>query len=168
VQDYEESNPATHKGLNLHTMSMAALYAHFGLDAQTVDFIGHSLALHSRDTYLDQPAAATVAKVKLYHDSLTRYDGLTSPYIYPRYGLGELPQVCMQRSPPLCPPTHPLHHTHHAAVSFPPRLLLKAAAAAATTTLPRLPASCVAGLCAAECCVRWHLHAAQGGRGCRV
>jgi hypothetical protein len=32
-------------------------------------------------------------KIKLYHDSLLRYDGLTSPYIYPRYGLGELPQV---------------------------------------------------------------------------
>lgn len=32
-------------------------------------------------------------KIKLYHDSLTRYEGLTSPYIYPRYGLGELPQV---------------------------------------------------------------------------
>jgi len=31
-------------------------------------------------------------QVKLYHDSLVRYDGLTSPYIYPRYGLGELPQ----------------------------------------------------------------------------
>jgi Rab GDP dissociation inhibitor len=34
-----------------------------------------------------------VEKIKLYHDSLLRYDGLTSPYIYPRYGLGELPQV---------------------------------------------------------------------------
>lgn len=46
VQDYDERNPSTYKGLNLHTMSMAALYTHFGLDAQTVDFIGHALALH--------------------------------------------------------------------------------------------------------------------------
>jgi len=45
------------------------------------------------DNYLDQPALPTVEKIKLYHDSLLRYDGLTSPYIYPRYGLGELPQV---------------------------------------------------------------------------
>lgn len=45
------------------------------------------------DAYLDQPALPTVEKIKLYHDSLLRYDGLTSPYIYPRYGLGELPQV---------------------------------------------------------------------------
>jgi len=46
VQDYDEKNPATYKGLNLYTMPMSALYAHFGLDAQTIDFIGHALALH--------------------------------------------------------------------------------------------------------------------------
>lgn len=45
------------------------------------------------DKYLNEPALPTVLKIKLYHDSLTRYDGLLSPYIYPRYGLGELPQV---------------------------------------------------------------------------
>lgn len=93
VQDYDEKNPATYKGLNLHAMTMAQLYQHFGLDAQTVDFIGHALALHRDDSYIDQPALPTALKIKLYHDSLTRYDGLTSPYIYPRYGLGELPQV---------------------------------------------------------------------------
>ena len=31
--------------------------------------------------------------MQLYHESLYRYAGLTSPYIYPRYGLGELPQA---------------------------------------------------------------------------
>jgi Rab GDP dissociation inhibitor len=34
-----------------------------------------------------------VLKVKLYYDSMMRYEGLTSPYIYPLYGLGELPQA---------------------------------------------------------------------------
>lgn len=46
VQDFDEKNPATYKGLNLYSMPMSALYAHFGLDAQTIDFIGHALALH--------------------------------------------------------------------------------------------------------------------------
>lgn len=31
--------------------------------------------------------------VKLYAESLARFQG-NSPYIYPMYGLGELPQVC--------------------------------------------------------------------------
>ena len=34
-----------------------------------------------------------VLQVKLYYESMMRYEGLTSPYIYPLYGLGELPQV---------------------------------------------------------------------------
>ncbi len=38
----------------------------------------------------------TVEKIKLYHESLMRFydQGIRSPYIYPLYGLGELPQVC--------------------------------------------------------------------------
>lgn len=44
-------------------------------------------------SYLSQPALETVQKIQLYHGSLFRYDGLNSPYLYPRYGLGELPQV---------------------------------------------------------------------------
>ena len=32
-------------------------------------------------------------KIKLYYESMMRYEGLTSPYIYPLYGLGELPQA---------------------------------------------------------------------------
>ena len=39
-------------------------------------------------------ALPTVLKIKLYHESLTRFEGTRSPYIYPLYGLGELPQVC--------------------------------------------------------------------------
>lgn len=37
----------------------------------------------------------TVEKIKLYHESLMRFydQGIRSPYIYPLYGLGELPQV---------------------------------------------------------------------------
>lgn len=40
-----------------------------------------------------QPALETVLKIKLYYDSMMRYEGLKSPYIYPLYGLGELPQA---------------------------------------------------------------------------
>ncbi len=45
------------------------------------------------DTYMMEPALPTVLKIKLYHESLTRFEGTLSPYIYPLYGLGELPQA---------------------------------------------------------------------------
>ena len=40
-----------------------------------------------------EPALPTVLKIKLYYESVTRFAGVLSPYIYPLYGLGELPQV---------------------------------------------------------------------------
>lgn len=72
---------------------MINLYDHFGLEPMTIDFIGHALALYPDDSYLHLPALSTVKKIKLYHDSLMRFEGTKSPYIYPRYGLGELPQA---------------------------------------------------------------------------
>ena len=39
------------------------------------------------------PAWPTVQKIKLYYESLMRFESASSPYIYPLYGLGELPQV---------------------------------------------------------------------------
>lgn len=46
VQDYDESDPKTHKGLDLNRMTMAELYKHYDLTEDTQDFIGHALALH--------------------------------------------------------------------------------------------------------------------------
>ncbi|KAG2453118.1 hypothetical protein HYH02_002448 [Chlamydomonas schloesseri] len=93
VQDYDEADPKTHKGLDLHRMTMAELYKYYDLTEDTQDFIGHALALHRDDAYLTQSALPTVLRIKLYHESLFRYEGLNSPYLYPRYGLGELPQA---------------------------------------------------------------------------
>eukprot|EP00898_Chlorokybus_atmophyticus_P006062 jgi/Chlat1/6457/Chrsp45S05961 len=92
VQDYDESNPKTHQGMDLTAMTMKAVFDKFGLVEDTIDFIGHALALHREDSYLNQPAMATVLRIKLYAESLERF-GAGSPYIYPLYGLGELPQA---------------------------------------------------------------------------
>jgi len=59
VQEYDAANPATHKGYDLRSMPMAALYKAYGLDPMTVDFIGHALALHRRHLALPRRGPAT-------------------------------------------------------------------------------------------------------------
>ncbi|KAJ8666439.1 hypothetical protein QAD02_008101 [Eretmocerus hayati] len=49
-----------------------------------------SMRLHRNDDYISQSAMITIRRIKLYSDSLARYG--KSPYLYPLYGLGELPQ----------------------------------------------------------------------------
>ncbi|XP_058184982.1 guanosine nucleotide diphosphate dissociation inhibitor At5g09550 [Rhododendron vialii] len=92
VQDYEENDPKSHEGLDLNKVTARDVISKYGLEDDTVDFIGHALALHKDDSYLDQPATDFVKRVKLYPESLARFAG-GSPYIYPLYGLGELPQA---------------------------------------------------------------------------
>lgn len=92
VQDYEENDPKSHEGLDLNKVTARELITKYGLEDDTIDFIGHALALHIDDSYLDEPAMDFVKRMKLYAESLARFQG-GSPYIYPLYGLGELPQA---------------------------------------------------------------------------
>eukprot|EP00210_Caulerpa_lentillifera_P006917 g6614.t1 len=93
VQSYDMSKEGIHEGLNLNQMTMAQLYQYYQLEDATIEFIGHALALHANEDYINEAALPTVLKIKLYHDSLMRFAGMRSPYIYPLYGLGELPQA---------------------------------------------------------------------------
>nr|CCC89855.1 putative RAB GDP dissociation inhibitor alpha [Trypanosoma congolense IL3000] len=88
---YDQNNPKTHKGYNLHTMTMAQLYKEYGIGNDTIDFVGHAVALHTNDDYLNRPAIETVKRCKLYEESFNMYS--QSPYVYPLYGSGELPQA---------------------------------------------------------------------------
>lgn len=90
VQDYREDDPKTWKDVDPNNTTMAQVYDKFGLDKNTADFTGHALALHRDDEYLTKPCSDTIRRIKLYSDSLARYG--KSPYLYPMYGLGELPQ----------------------------------------------------------------------------
>ena len=71
---------------------MKDVYDKFGLEPTTRDFVGHSMALYHDDSYINQPGMAQdcVQRIRLYVNSMARYG--KSPYIYPLYGLGELPQ----------------------------------------------------------------------------
>jgi len=90
VGEYEEEDPKTHKGYDLKKKTAAELFKEYGLADQTIEFIGHAMALYQNDDYLKQPALETVKRVRLYGESVLRYGN--SPYIYPLYGLGEMPQ----------------------------------------------------------------------------
>lgn len=90
VQDFKEEDPKTWKDFDPSTANAQALYDKFGLDKNTQDFTGHALALYRDDDYLNDKAITMIRRIKLYSDSLARYG--KSPYLYPMYGLGELPQ----------------------------------------------------------------------------
>ncbi|KAF2124938.1 rab GTPase activator [Dothidotthia symphoricarpi CBS 119687] len=92
VGAYKEDDPASHKGLDTQSCTMKEVYDKFGLEPSTRDFVGHAMALYQTDDYIDQQGAANEAiqRIRLYVNSMARYG--KSPYIYPLYGLGELPQ----------------------------------------------------------------------------
>jgi len=91
VGECDEKDAKKNKqGWDLSKTTARDVFKHFGLSAETIDFLGHAMALHNNDAYLDQPAFETVNRVRLYGESVLRWGN--SPYIYPLYGLGELPQ----------------------------------------------------------------------------
>ncbi|CAO3600365.1 unnamed protein product [Absidia cylindrospora] len=90
IQNYKADDESTHEGVDLETITMGDLYKKFELEPETQDLIGHAMALQLDDAYLKHTARPTIDKIILYIGSMARYG--KSPYIYPLYGLGELPQ----------------------------------------------------------------------------
>lgn len=50
--------PQTWRNWDLSRMTMHELYTQFGLDVQTIDFVGHAVALHANDGYMMQARMA--------------------------------------------------------------------------------------------------------------
>ena len=90
ISSYKEDDLSTHQGLDLDKNTMDEVYYKFGLGNSTKEFIGHAMALWTNDDYLQQPARPSFERILLYCQSVARYG--KSPYLYPMYGLGELPQ----------------------------------------------------------------------------
>uniref|UniRef100_A0A6N2LNN0 Guanosine nucleotide diphosphate dissociation inhibitor n=1 Tax=Salix viminalis TaxID=40686 RepID=A0A6N2LNN0_SALVM len=78
VQNYEDSDPKTHEGMDLTRVTTRELIAKYGLDDNTMDFIGHALALHRDDRYLNEPALDTVKRMKVEFDEEGKVAGVTS------------------------------------------------------------------------------------------
>uniref|UniRef100_H2MNQ6 Rab GDP dissociation inhibitor n=2 Tax=Oryzias latipes TaxID=8090 RepID=H2MNQ6_ORYLA len=90
VANFDENDPKTFEGVDPKATTMRDVYKKFDLGQDVIDFTGHALALYRTDDYLDVPCLETINRIKLYSESLARYG--KSPYLYPLYGLGELPQ----------------------------------------------------------------------------
>jgi len=89
VQQYNEADAKTHQGVPPSTQT-AEVFKKFGLEPGTQDFIGHAMCLFLDDSYKEQPWSVAFKAMGLYTTSIARWG--KSPYIYPLYGLGELPQ----------------------------------------------------------------------------
>jgi len=91
VMGYDPKDSKTYGKYDLTKMKMKDFYYEYGLAEETIDFLGHAVACYFDDSYIDKPGVEAVLRMKLYYESLAMYG--KSPYIYPLYGLGELPQV---------------------------------------------------------------------------
>jgi len=91
VQNFDFNDRNTWKDIDPNMTTSQKLFEKFGLDSDTAEFTGHALALYCDDEYLSKPCGDLITRVRLYSGSLARYG--KSPYLYPLYGLGELPQA---------------------------------------------------------------------------
>ncbi|KAM0680080.1 hypothetical protein GINT2_001772 [Glugoides intestinalis] len=69
-----------------------------GLSNESMDFIGHAIALNLDDKYLERPALITYKNIFRYVSSIACYENSDSPYIYPLYGLSELCQAFARKA----------------------------------------------------------------------
>lgn len=90
IMNWEDEKKDTHQEIDPRRHTMLQVFEKFGLQEGTIDFIGHAVALHTNDDYLRQACGPTIQKCRLYLQSVMQYGG--SPFIYPLYGLGGLPE----------------------------------------------------------------------------
>jgi len=92
AMDVDGEDEKTWDKLDLQKQPMREVYDYWKLDDNTKRFTGHAVALYPNDRYLDDPKKTIecLKKIQLYAHSLARYE--RSPYIYPIWGLGGLPE----------------------------------------------------------------------------
>lgn len=92
VVDYRK-DPKNPKYAKVEKQNALQLMQDFRLEPETMTFIGHAMALEPDDSYLQRSANELIDKMELYANSIYKFEGQNSPYLYPMYGLGDLPQA---------------------------------------------------------------------------
>ncbi|CAL8098746.1 unnamed protein product [Calicophoron daubneyi] len=96
VMGVELNNPSTWNSVyeppaDIKKDTIMNAFKQFQIEEATQNFIGHAMCLYPDDSYKQSvPAAEVIERMQLYSKSVCRYG--KSPYLYPMYGLGELPQ----------------------------------------------------------------------------
>ena len=90
IQDVDFNDRKTWKDFDITKVPMRDVFKKFKLEDNTIDFLGHAVGLFRNDNYLNEPAIECLKKIQLYMESLGKYGD--SPFLYPIYGLGGLPE----------------------------------------------------------------------------
>jgi Rab GDP dissociation inhibitor len=90
LDKFNKDDQSTWGKLDPKTNTMAEYYKKFGLDDNSADFLGHAVGMYRDDSYLSRPASETFERLQLFVDSMGKYGD--SPFLYPIYGLGGLPE----------------------------------------------------------------------------
>jgi Rab GDP dissociation inhibitor len=77
-------------------MKFVELTKHYGLEENTLDFLGHAVALYTDNSYVNRPALEVINKIQLYIDSAGKFGD--SHFIYPVYGLSGIPESFSRKS----------------------------------------------------------------------
>ena len=90
AQQFNPQKPETFKKYDPIKTTFGQFAKNFELEDNTVDFLGHAVALYDNDSFMNRPTVEVLEKVQLYMDSVGRFG--ESPFIYPVYGLAGIPE----------------------------------------------------------------------------
>ena len=89
------------ENIDINNISFKTFSNNFNLDENTLDFIGHCIALYSDDNFLNNKAIDTITRIKFYMENLTIPNNknnnngnnklyYTTPFIFPIWGLQKI------------------------------------------------------------------------------
>lgn len=92
VTEFDLKKPETYKKKEMDPrgVTFGQFIKYFDLEENTIDFLGHAVALYTSDDFLNRPALEVIEKMQLYIESNGRFGN--SPFIYPVYGLAGIPE----------------------------------------------------------------------------